>query len=48
MIYKLKTVHVVLKKSNDAVSKNVVKNANLDKLNKKVNNLEKKVPMRML
>ena len=41
---KLKTVPIDLKKLNDVVSKEVVKKTVYNKLNKKVNNLEKKIP----
>ena len=41
---KLKTVPVNLKKISEAVNKVVVKNRKFNKLNKKVNNLENKIP----
>ena len=41
---KLKTVPVNLKKISEAVNKVVAKNRKFNKLNKKVNNLENKIP----
>ena len=41
---KLKTVPVNLKKLSEAVNKVVAKNRKFNKLNKKVNNLENKIP----
>ena len=41
---KLKTVPVDLKKLSDIVSKEVVRNPRFNKLNMKVNSLEKKIP----
>ena len=41
---KLKTAPVNLKQLSDVVSKNVVKNTNLNKLNMKINNLGNKIP----
>ena len=40
---KLKTVHIVFQRLSDVVSKEVVKNTKFNKLNTKVNNLEKKI-----
>ena len=45
---KLKTVPIDLKKLNDAVSKDVVKNTEFNKLKTKVINLEKKILIRLL
>ena len=41
---KLKTVPVNLKKLNDEVSKEVVKNTKFNKLNTRVNNIENEIP----
>ena len=43
-VHKLNTVPVDLKKLSDVVSKEVVKSTKFNKLNTKVNNLEKKIP----
>ena len=42
-VHKLNTVPVDLKKLSDVVSKEVVKSTKFNKLNTKVNNLEKKI-----
>ena len=41
---KLKTAPVNLKKLNDEVSKEVVKNTKFNKLNTRVNNIENEIP----
>ena len=47
-IDKLKDIPVDLKKVSDVVSKELVKNLKLKKINTRVNNLEKKIPNGML
>ena len=43
-IGKLETAHVDLKKSNDVVDNELVKNTKFNKLKIKINDLEKKIP----
>ena len=43
-IGKLQTAHVDLKKSNDVVDNELVKNTKFNKLKIKINDLEKKIP----